>query len=263
MQRPTFLGCELTVTRNLGRVSIKDQLRSTPIFRVAQDARWLLFHRGIWREEQARRSLYRPFVSRGALVFDLGANVGRVTDALVALGARVVAVEPNPKLAALLRTRHPYKVTVEQTAVGAETGSAEMQLGIDPAHSTLSPEWQKLAPTHDRWSGTITVPVTTLDDLIARHGSPAFVKIDVEGLEFDVLTGLTRDVPALSFEYQGAYPENAERCLAQLGDGWEYALTQDNGVEHVVGWGTADAALAYIRTAGPDAWGDVFARRAR
>ena len=45
------------------------------------------------------------------------------------------------------------------------------------------------------------VAVTTLDALIARFGVPAFIKIDVEGAEPDVLAGLSHAVPVLSFEY--------------------------------------------------------------
>ena len=45
------------------------------------------------------------------------------------------------------------------------------------------------------------MPVTTLDRLIAQHGVPSFIKIDVEGFEDQVLAGLTHPVPALSFEF--------------------------------------------------------------
>ena len=45
---------------------------------------------------------------------------------------------------------------------------------------------------HVRWDAAETVPVTTLDALIAEHGPPRFVKIDVEGHEAEVLRGLSR-----------------------------------------------------------------------
>ncbi len=50
------------------------------------------------------------------------------------------------------------------------------------------------------WDDAVTVPVTTLDALIAQHGLPAFCKIDVEGFELAVLRGLSQPIPALSFE---------------------------------------------------------------
>ena len=55
--------------------------------------------------------------------------------------------------------------------------------------------------------------MTTLDALIARHGAPAFAKIDVEGFEAEVLPGLTQAVPALSFEFTTIQRDVALACL--------------------------------------------------
>jgi hypothetical protein len=67
-----------------------------------------------------------------------------------------------------------------------------------------------------RWDAEETVEVTTLDALIAAHGLPRFVKIDVEGHEAEVLAGLAQPVPWVAFEYLPAAPETAAACIARL-----------------------------------------------
>ena len=144
--------------------------------------------------------LYRRFVKPGDLVFDIGAHVGDRVAAFRRLGARVVAVEPQPALAKTLRLfygRDP-KVTIEAAAVGRQPGTIELNLNLDnPTVSTASTDFIAAAADAPGWEGQawskrIHVPLTTIDALIATHGTPAFIKIDVEGFEAEALAGLTQ-----------------------------------------------------------------------
>ncbi|MEZ5788093.1 MAG: FkbM family methyltransferase [Xanthobacteraceae bacterium] len=153
--------------------------------------------------------LYRPFMRPGDLVFDIGAHVGDRIGAFRRLGARVVAAEPQPALLTVLKFLYSrdHAVVIEPVALGRDEGFAELIVNrSNPTVSTVSQDFiaaARGAPNWDgqNWDTRARVPMMTLDGLIARHGVPAFVKIDVEGFEAEVLMGLTQSVPALSFEF--------------------------------------------------------------
>jgi FkbM family methyltransferase len=154
--------------------------------------------------------VYRPFVPEGGLAFDIGAHVGDRVRAFRTLGARVIAVEPGTAALGVLRLLHSRdrKVVLVGAAVGAAEGEADFCINRrNPTVSTLSPDFVAAtagAPGWERqsWDRTERVRVTTLDALIAAHNRPDFVKIDVEGHEAAVLSGLSpaNAPPALSFE---------------------------------------------------------------
>jgi len=173
--------------------------------------------------------LYRSFVRPGDLAFDIGSHVGDRIASFRRLGATVVAVEPQPALIGVLRLlygRDP-SVSIEGVAVGEKPGTAELLVNrANPTVSTVSPVFVSAAKGAAGWEGQVwdarlRVPRTTLDSLIGKHGTPAFIKIDVEGFEADVLAGLSAPVPALSFEFTTIQRRVAHACLAAcetLGD---------------------------------------------
>src|SRR5205823_7128786 len=99
----------------------------------------------IYYGDRARRAamdkLYAAFVSPGDLVFDIGAHVGDRIAAFRRLGARVIAVEPQPALVRTLKLIYgrDQAVTVEPVAVGRSEGVLAFKLNIDnPTVSTAS-----------------------------------------------------------------------------------------------------------------------------
>jgi FkbM family methyltransferase len=194
----------------------------------------------------AMDDLYRRFIEPGALVFDIGAHVGDRVASFRRLGARVIAIEPQPLLFSLLNHLYGRDAMVEilDRAVGADAGIREMFVNTsNPMVSTLSEEFLRQAETARGWEGQVwddhmPIEVVTLDGLIARYGVPAFIKIDVEGFEDDVLRGLSQPVNALSFEFTTIARDVAMACfdrLSTLGDyryNWSLGETQVLAFEH-------------------------------
>jgi membrane glycosyltransferase len=207
---------EISLKREAERLSLADRLRM--LLGVLRSLRIYYFDR---TRHDAMLALYRGFVRTGDLVFDIGAHVGDRTAAFRAIGARVVALEPQPALARVLRLLYgrDRAVAIEPSAVGRRNGTVELKLNLaNPTVSTASEAFVRSAHGARGWEGQawshcLDVPLITLDALIERHGTPAFVKLDVEGFEAEALAGLTRAVPALSFEFTTIQRDVAAACI--------------------------------------------------
>ncbi|MCS6779912.1 MAG: FkbM family methyltransferase [Geminicoccaceae bacterium] len=238
--------------------------------------------RAVWRSvriyhldrahHRAMDALYRRFVKPGDLVFDIGAHVGDRVASFRRLGARVVALEPQPGPARVIRLlfgRDPL-VKVLPMAAGAVPGRLALKVNSrNPTVSTASEAFIRGAEGAAGWEGQvwdreIEVEVTTLDALVARFGEPAFVKIDVEGFEDRVLAGLSRPLPALSFEFTTIARDVAQRCLERLAALGPYRFDLALGESQKLELGRwVDAAeMAALIEALPHAAnsGDVYAR---
>jgi FkbM family methyltransferase len=130
------------------------------------------------------------------VAFDCGANVGVVTEPLAATGATVHAFEPDPLAFEALHARvgHLPNVHLHQACVGVSAGEATLMRDVafeaDPIHrttrTTIVEGGSGMAATD------MTVPVI---DLLARlrETQVAFLKLDIEGAELDILEAMERD----------------------------------------------------------------------
>ena len=233
-----------------------------------------IYHAIPWRQRPMRR-LYAGFVQPGDLVFDVGAHVGNRTRAFAALGCRVVALEPQPDFARLLRALfgRSARVEVVEAAIGSMEGKAALAISDrTPTVTTVAAAWRddrSAEPEFEgvRWNRRLDVDMTTLDALIARCGMPAFVKIDVEGAEPAVLGGLSHAVPALSFEYVPSAIAEVRTCLSRLGELGPYVYNWSIGesfrLESPSWVGAGDLLTGLDLPRARQRSGDVYARLSR
>lgn len=226
-----------------------------------------------WQKHYASiRDYYRPFVRRGDLVFDIGANFGEQSYALLALGCRVVAVEPLPVCQAALHALRPKsRIEVLPCAVGSHPGEITLHVNErSPGKSSASDEWlaffEKVPSNRgENWDHPLRCSMTTLDSLVQQYGMPSFLKIDVEGFENAVLDGLTAAPAHTRFEFHAQYLAEAIRCIRKpcfaTTARFNYSLGDPTGPLRPE-WLDADSFIAHLNSTAfaDEAYGDILVR---
>jgi FkbM family methyltransferase len=154
----------------------------------------------------------------GHILLDIGANTGRMSIPRVILGdiAQAYCAEPDPlNYAALVRNvvdnRLSGLVLPDNVAIGAATGTAKLQHAKYPGGHHLVAE--------NGANNAVSVPCWRLDDWCERFSIDpalvAYVKVDTQGWEVQVLRGASR---LLGYRHIAWQLEVSPDMLAAAGD---------------------------------------------
>ena len=187
-------------------------------------------------------------------------------------GAKVIALEPQAPFTRFLKLTLPSDITLIDAAVGGTETQAEMSVSSKhPTVSSLHTDFVSDAATapgfeHVRWDSKQLVRVVTLDGLIRDYGIPSYIKIDVEGFELEVLSGLSQPVPMLSVEYLPGFIHLTHKVLDRLDQLGEYRFNPVVGEKASFlwpEWRDGEAVKNWLETLPKDSSsGDLFAKLA-
>jgi FkbM family methyltransferase len=184
-----------------------------------------------WHLTQQRRSsepeldFLDRIVPERAVTVDVGANCGLYTRKLARLSRKVHAFEPSHKMAEVLRRTSAQNVSVHEIALSDQIGEAELFTPKDNdqlVYGLASLEPRSVAPGQKIASAR--VPMARLDAIV--HEDVAFVKIDVEGHELNVLNGavelLENSQPVFLVEAEDRHRAQATQLLFEFFDARGY-----------------------------------------
>jgi FkbM family methyltransferase len=175
-------------------------------FRDISAMYWLNHLLGDSFEEQGLLEAMKPFIGPDAVVWDIGANSGLLSHKLLGCCAvgEMHLFEPNPRMSTLAaQAVLPYKqATVHR--FGISDRDAEFTLTVPIGHTTMG----TLEPSATERDGDkCSVTCRVGDDLVFNNGfrPPQVIKIDTEGHELSVISGLSRTIaeyrPVIFFEH--------------------------------------------------------------
>jgi FkbM family methyltransferase len=258
---------KLHIQRMLQRAGLYHRLRTSSI----HDLYWRISGKHWIQAREKQLDFYRRLLTElrpGDLVLDIGANEGFKTDLFLRLGARVVAVDPDETNQSILRERFARlrfvrrPVVIVGKAVSDSSSLETMWIdGPGSAVNTLSQKWaialnaNKARHSHGHsgleFTRQKTVETTTVEQLMSAYGVPIFIKIDVEGYELNVIRGLQRPVPYLSFEVNlPEFRSEGLQCVEILGrlavaGKFNYAVECEQGLAQER-WLSADEFLPVL-----------------
>ncbi|HEY2944004.1 MAG TPA: FkbM family methyltransferase [Vicinamibacteria bacterium] len=206
------------------------------------------------RFERDEIAIVREHLDQTDAFVDVGANIGLYACLARRAGCHTIAIEPQaknlPLLYANLARNGDAGLEVYPVGLSDRTGLASL-FGASGTGSSLIKGWA--ADLHAPWLRS-TIPVATLDVLLGGRfaGKRLFIKIDVEGAEYDVLRGARK-----TLESSPRPAWLVEICLSEYhpaGLNPDYAATFEMFWDRGYEARTADAERRLVRPADVRRW---------
>jgi FkbM family methyltransferase len=156
-------------------------------------------------------------------IYDIGANIGRFTEENIKKynSCEFILVEANPRLYNLLTSKFKNidNINIINSCV-SDKDNEELDFYICEVDtiSSASKEWTTESRFSDNYKyfDAIKVKSITIDSLIETYGKPDYIKIDVEGYESVVISGLKRHIGLLSFEWAEESKDDILKSISHL-----------------------------------------------
>lgn len=230
---------------------------------------WLMYYGKPFNRKKLKK-FYSQFIKSGDLAFDIGAHLGNRSQAWLDLGAKVIAVEPQPMCIQFLKknfSRH-QNFKLLPFALGNEEAVIDFKISHrNPTISTARDQaWQKNINQYSTikasWEEIIQVKQYTLNRLILDYGLPRFCKVDTEGFEWEVIQGLDQAIPQLSLEFLAFDHQRTICCIERLASIGNYQLNFSFGESqkfYWANWKLPNEVIDFI-SAGqyPKVFGDLY-----
>jgi FkbM family methyltransferase len=166
------------------------------------------------------------------MIFDVGANRGLFTDACIMNNPtdKIIVIEANPNLFDYLVEKYKNNDHIEviNSLISNENDVLiPFYLSNVDVISTASIDWITNSRFVNRqtwceplemctWYEPIQVKSRSLDSIIDQYGIPELIKVDVEGYEFEVLSGLTKKAKDICFEWAEEQYESIKKTCDHL-----------------------------------------------
>jgi len=186
------------------------------------------------------KNLIQSINYKNDLIFDVGANVGNKSNIFSKLANKVLAFEPSSTISSILKHRYKHSnVEVFNCALGsANTTSDFFEVEGNEYYSSLSKKHIETTVTERNVTNIDLIKnkeviVEKIENFIKKYGIPIYIKIDVEGYEYEVIQGLETAVPLISFEANlPEFCQESVNCISYLSsissDKYMFNFTTDN-----------------------------------